>query len=324
VWAGLWIVYIVWGSTYLAIRLMVRTIPPLMAGGVRFFVAGTLMCGLIAAKRGTGALRLTRPQLAACLLLGALLPAAGNGLVTVAEKHVPSSLAALIISSVPLWVVVFRFLDGERPGTGTLIGVGVGFVGVATLLLPGRPEGVHLIGVITVLIAALAWASGSFLTPRVKTPGNVLVTVAWEMVFGGAFLLIASVAAGESVDLGGLSAESVGGLVYLIFIGSMVAYTAYGWLLGNAPISRVATYAYVNPVVAVFLGWAVLSEDITALTLAAAAVIVASVAGIVRHETPGAPTEAHLESGDRLLDRSLTLEQLERRADGVVSVEHGE
>jgi drug/metabolite transporter (DMT)-like permease len=286
VWAALWIVYIVWGSTYLAIRLMVRTIPPLLAGGTRFFVAGLAMCGVLAASRGAGALRLSRPQLASCLLLGALLPAAGNGLVTVAEKHVPSSLAALIISSVPLWVVLFRFVDRQRPGTGTLVGVAVGFAGVALLLLPGRPEGVHLIGVITVLIAALAWASGSFLTPRVKTPDDILVTVAWEMVFGGAFLLIASAAAGEHVDLGGLSAESIGGLVYLILIGSIIAYTAYGWLLGNAPISRVATYAYVNPVIAVFLGWAVLSEDITALTLVAAAVIVASVAGIVRHETP--------------------------------------
>jgi drug/metabolite transporter (DMT)-like permease len=291
VWTALWIVYIVWGSTYLAIRLMVRTIPPLLAGGVRFFVAGALMCGVIAARRGTRALRLSRPQLGSCLLLGALLPAGGNGLVTVAEKHVPSSLAALIISSVPLWVVVFRFVDGQRPGRGTLIGVAVGFVGVALLLLPGRPEGVHLIGVITVLIAALSWAGGSFLTPRVDTPPDVLVTVAWEMVFGGAFLLIASGIAGEHVDLGGLSAESLGGLVYLIVIGSMVAYTAYGWVLGNAPISRVATYAYVNPVIAVLLGWAVLSEDITALTLVAATVIVASVAGIVNQESAGVPQE---------------------------------
>ena len=285
-WTALWIVYIVWGSTYLAIRLMVRTIPPLLAGGTRFFVAGLAMCGVLAARRGARSLRLSRAQLASCLLLGALLPAAGNGLVTVAEKHVPSSLAALIISSVPLWVVVFRFGDGERPGAGTLIGVAVGFAGVALLLLPGRPEGVHLIGVVTVLIAALAWASGSFLTPRVKAPEDILVTVAWEMIFGGAFLLIASAAAGENVDLGGVSAESLGGLVYLIFIGSIVAYTAYGWLLGHTPISRVATYAYVNPVIAVFLGWAVLSEDITPLTLVAAVVIVASVAGIVRHETP--------------------------------------
>jgi len=312
VWVALWIVYIVWGSTYLAIRLLVRTIPPLLGAGVRFFVAGLLLCGVIAAQRGVRSLRLTRSQIASCALLGALLPAAGNGLVTVAEKNVPSSLAALIISSVPLWVVVFRFATGERPRPGTLVGLGIGFIGVTLLLLPGRPAGVHLIGMLTVVLAALCWASGSFLTPRVDTPSDLLVTIGWEMLFGGAFLLIASAAAREHVDLGGVSAESLGALIYLITIGSIIAYTAYGWLLNNIPISKVATYAYVNPAVAVFLGWAVLSENITALTLVAAAVIVASVAGIVRQESP---PPAELEPGDRVLDRRVALEQLERASD---------
>jgi drug/metabolite transporter (DMT)-like permease len=289
-WAALSTIYIVWGSTYLAIRLMVRTIPALLGGGVRFLVAGGVMCAFIAARRGLGALRLSRRQLAATVLLGALMPAGGNGLVTVAEKHVPSGVAALIISSVPLWVVLLRFLDRQRMRPGVLAGVALGFVGVALVLLPGgRPSGVHASGVVVVLFAALCWASGSFISPRLPLPSDPLAIVAWEMVWGGVILLIAAAGAREPVHPATFTAQSIGGLVFLITIGSIVAYTAYTWLLRNVPISKVATYAYVNPVIAVFLGWAVLSEQLSRLALAGAAVIVASVAAIVRQEPASAP-----------------------------------
>jgi drug/metabolite transporter (DMT)-like permease len=292
VWVALWVVYIVWGSTYLAIRVMVRTIPPLLAGGVRFLLAGALMSGWIGLRSGFGSFRVTRSQLASTALVGALLPAGGNGLVTLAEKHLPSGLAALIVASVPLWVVLFRYLDRQRMHRGTLGGVAVGFAGVALLLLPGgQPEGVHAVGFVLVLCAAASWASGSFISPRLNLPRDPFVTTGIEMLFGGAILTVAGLAAGEAADfrLGHFSGESIAGLAYLITIGSILAYSAYVWLLQHAPISKVSTYAYVNPVIAVFLGWAILDEQVTVATLLGAAVIVASVAAIVRQESAPSP-----------------------------------
>jgi drug/metabolite transporter (DMT)-like permease len=298
VWLALWVVYIVWGSTYLAIRVMVRTVPPLLGGGVRFLLAGTLMCGWIGLRSGFGSFRVTRSQLASTALVGALLPAGGNGLVTLAEKHLPSGLAALIVASVPLWVVLLRYLDRQRMHRGTLGGVALGFAGVALLLLPGgQPEGVHAVGFILVLCAAASWASGSFISPRLTLPRDPFVTTGIEMLFGGAILTVAGVAAGEAPDfrLGHFSGESIAGLAYLITIGSILAYSAYVWLLQHAPISKVSTYAYVNPVIAVFLGWAILGEQVTVATLLGAAVIVASVAAIVRQESAPSPAS---EPGD--------------------------
>jgi drug/metabolite transporter (DMT)-like permease len=287
VWAALWVVYIVWGSTYLAIRVMVRTMPPLLASGMRFLVAGLLMCGWFAARRGLASLRMSRRELMSVALIGLLLPAGGNGLVTVAEKHVPSGLTALIIASVPLWVVVFRLLDRQRVARTSLGGVAVGFVGVALLLVPGgHPSGVGAIGVVLVLVAALSWASGSFLAGRLTLPRDPLVATGVEMVAGGLVLAVSGLVAGEasSFDVTRVSGESLAGFVYLVTIGAIVAYSAYVWLLQSAPISRVSTYAYVNPVIAILLGWAILSEQLTLMTLVGAAVIVASVAAIVRQE----------------------------------------
>ena len=295
VWAGLWTIYVIWGSTYLAIRIMVRTVPPLLGAGLRFAVAGALMLAVLRIRRGS--LRVTRRQLVSAAAVGTLLAAGGNGLVTVAEQEVPSSLAALLIASVPLWVVLLRARLGERPGRATLAGVAVGFAGVSLLLLPGgQPAGVSIAGLLLVILAAVSWATGSVASSRADLPADPLVSTGYQMTIAGALMVVASAVAGELGDVhwGGLSAESLGAFTYLIFIGSIVAYTAYTWLLQHAPVSRVATYAYVNPVIAVFLGWIVLSEEITALTLVGAAVIVASVAFIVRHEAvppPAVPEE---------------------------------
>jgi len=309
VWAALGAVYVIWGSTYLAIRVMVEDVPPLLGASVRFLVAGLVMLAFLAARGRR--IRVAPRALAGAALVGLLLPAGGNGVVTVAEQNVPSGLAALLVASVPLWVVLLRLVIArERVATGTLVGVGVGFSGLALLLLPGsRPADATTVGVILVLIAACSWATGSFLSPRLTMPADPLVSTAWQMVAGGAALLVGGVIAGEPLDvgLGHASAQSLLALAYLITAGSWVAYTAYAWLLQNAPISQVATYAYVNPLVAVVLGWAILDEQLVVGMLAGAGLVVASVAAIVTRES--APRRAAAEERERAAQEERSVKQ---------------
>lgn len=287
-WAALGAVYLIWGSTYLAIRVMVETVPALLGAGVRFVVAGGALLVVLAARGGLSRVRVDGPMLLRLAVIGTLLAAGGNGLVTVAEENVPSGLAALIVASVPLWIVVYRSAWRDRVSSATLAGVAIGFLGVALLLLPGnRPEGVPLGGSLLIVAAAASWGLGSFISQRVSMPGDPLVSTGWQMLAGGLVMLVASFVAGEpgDVDVAGFSTKSVLSLVYLITIGSIVAYSAYTWLLQHAPISQVATYAYVNPMVAVLLGWAILNEEVPPTMLAASAVILVAVAAIVRFET---------------------------------------
>jgi drug/metabolite transporter (DMT)-like permease len=288
VWLALGIVYVVWGSTYLAIRVAVETMPPLLMGAARFIVAGSLLYA-IARFRGAPSVRsLTRAQLGASWLVGSLLVAGGNGVVNVAEQYIPSSLAALVISSVPLWVVVMRRVTGERVPVLTLASVGVGFCGVALLLLPGgATDSGKPIGFVLVVCAAFSWALGSFTSRRLPLPSNALLSTSVQMLGGGLTMLVLGLALGEASDAhpSHFSGDSLLAFAYLIFIGSLIAYTAYVWLLQNAPISKVTTYAYVNPVVAIFLGWSILSEKVTPTTLLGAAVIISSVAVTVRRES---------------------------------------
>jgi drug/metabolite transporter (DMT)-like permease len=288
VWLCLGIVYVVWGSTYLAIRVAVETMPPLLMGAARFTTAGLLLYAVARARGAPSAKTLSRRQIIACWIVGSLLAAGGNGVVNVAEQYIPSSLAALVISSVPLWVVVMRRVTGEAVPRLTLASVAVGFAGVALLLLPGGAT--HLgkpIGFVLVVFAAFSWALGSFSSRRLALPPNALLSTAVQMFGGGLTLLVAGLAFGEASDVhpDRFSTDSLLAFAYLILIGSLVAYTAYVWLLQNAPISKVATYAYVNPVIAIFLGWAILSENVTATMLVGAVVIVCSVAATVRRET---------------------------------------
>ncbi len=288
VWTGLWIVYLVWGSTYLAIRVMVETVPPLMGAGVRFTVAGAVMLGVLALHRSV---RPTRAQLLSALAVGILLPGA-NAVVTVAEQEVPSALAALLIASVPLWVLLMRRATGEPVSRAGIAAVLVGFAGVALLLRPGEQSAdASLLALGAVVFAAVMWASGSFASPRLRLPGDPLVSTGWQMLLGGLVIVAAGLAAGEAADVDpeAFSVRSVVALSYLIVFGSWLAFTAYAWLLQNAAISRVATYAYVNPVVAIVLGYLVLDEVITPLTLVGAAIIVVSVALVVRIENARRP-----------------------------------
>jgi len=293
-WAALATIYIVWGSTYLAIRIMVETMPPLLGAGVRFAVAGAIFWAVLRLRGGAERVRITRGQVLGTALAGTLLCFGGNGLVTVAEQEVPSGLAALIIGAVPLWVVLMRLGEGDRPARGTLAGVVVGFLGLAVLVLPGdRPGDAPLWGVLLIVAASISWAAGSFYSKRMDLPSDSLVSTAFQMLLGGAGMIVVGLAVGEAgeVDVGEFSARSLAAFLYLITAGSLLAFTAYTWLLRNAPISTVTTYAYVNPVIAVVLGALILSEEVTVAIVAGAAAIVVSVATVVREE-PGKAASA--------------------------------
>ena len=284
VWAALWTVYLVWGSTYLAIRVMVETMPPLLAAGVRFSVAGAVMVAVLSLRRPV---RPTRAQLLSALLVGILLPGA-NAVVSVAEQEVPSGLAALLIASVPLWVILLRRLTGDSVSRASVGAVLVGFAGVALLLRPGEQSGdATVLGLVAVVGAALMWATGSFLSPRLSLPRDGLVSTGWQMLLGGLICVLVGLAVGEAGDVhvSEFSVRSIVALTYLVAVGSWFAFTAYAWLLQNAPIAKVATYAYVNPVVAILLGWLVLDEIVTPVTVVGAAIIVVSVALVVRIES---------------------------------------
>ncbi len=284
-WLALWTVYLIWGSTYLGIALAGETIPPVFAAGVRFVVAGLLMAGLVLWRRGRAPFRIGRPELASAALIGLLLPGA-NAMLFVAERDVPTGLASLVIGSVPLWIVLLRTVARDRPNTAAIASTIVGFAGLALLV---RPQGgATLGGMLLVLGSAIAWSVGSFLAARLPLPADALAATTVEMLAGGLVLLplgvALAVAQGESLDPASFSARSIGGFVYLVVFGSLIAYTAYVWLLANAPIGTVATYAYVNPVVAIALGAIVLNEAITWTIAAGAVLVLASVAVVIRQD----------------------------------------
>ena len=286
-------IYVVWGSTYLAIRVMVEDIPPLLGAGVRFLIAGGILYAWVALRRPASARRITRRQLAAAAVVGILLMFGGNGMVTLAEKEVPSGLAALLIASEPLWIILLRAsLGGERVPGMTMLSVAIGFAGVALLVLPGdRPEGAPLGWSLVVVLAALLWAGGSFAASRMDRPPDLLTTTAWQMLIGGAFMAVVGLAVGEAGDvhMSEISLDSAAAFVFLVLVGSIAAFTAYNWLLKHVAISTVSTYAFVNPVIAVFLGWLILSEEITGWVVLGTAVIVAAVAFVVLSAAEKAP-----------------------------------
>jgi drug/metabolite transporter (DMT)-like permease len=286
VWSGLGAIYLIWGSTYLAIRVMVETVPPLLGAGARFTIAGGVLLLALAARGGRQAIAVDRRRLGGALLVGLLLPGA-NAVVTVAEQRVPSGLAALLIASIPLWVILLRKAWGEDVPRSLVGAVLVGFAALALLLRPGAQSGdATALGLVACVGAAVMWASGSFASRKVALPPQLLVSTGWQMLLGGLACTLAGIVAGEpgEVHPGAFSVRSLVALAYLIVVGSWIGFSTYGWLLQNVPLSKVATYAYVNPVVAILLGWLVLGETVTPLTIGAAAVIVASVALVVSSE----------------------------------------
>ena len=286
VWVALWTVYILWGSTYLGIELAAETIPPFFAAGTRFLIAGVLMLGIVAWRRGTHVLRLTRGEVVASVIVGLLLPGA-NALLFVTERQVPIGLASLIIASIPLWVVLLRLAAQERPDLVSVAGLVVGFAGIALLVRPGGDSGRSAICCSTVL-GAFMWAFGSFLSPRLPVPRDPFAATAYEMLAGGIVLMTIAlfVYSPHEFNPANYSTRSIFGLWYLIIFGSIVGYSAYVWLLANAPIQQVATYAYVNPVIAIALGAIVLGESITWRIVGGALLVLAAVAIVVRRESP--------------------------------------
>ncbi|NJP30520.1 EamA family transporter [Micromonospora sp. HSS6-12] len=288
------LVYVLWGSTYLGIRITVESLPPLASAALRFATAGLVLAVVLRLRRGPGALRVDWRQLRSAALVGVLLLAGGNGLVVLAESGppgvaVPSGIAALLVATVPLLVVLLRSVTGDRPGLATLGGVTVGFVGLVLLVLPtGGVGAVPLVGALTVVAAATSWSVGSFLSGRLSMPADPFVATVYEMFAGAAVLAVLAAGRGElrGFDPGAVTARSWWALAYLMVFGSLVAFTAYVWLLHHAPISLVSTYAYVNPVVAVALGALLVAEPVTPQVLLGGAVIVAGVALVVTTERP--------------------------------------
>lgn len=272
-------VYIIWGSTYLAIRFAIETIPPFLMAGARYVTAGIL---LYAWSRLRGAPRPTAAQWRSAVLIGAFLLLVGNGGVVWAEQRLSSGLAALLISTEPLWIVLLVWMRSrkERPNRQTVAGLVLGVIGLILLVKPSPTGGVDLIGAGAILIASLSWAWGSLYGQRADLPESPLLATAMQMLGGGALQLGTAVLLGEPArfSLAAVSTKSVVSLAYLVVFGAIIAFTAYSWLLRVAPPVLVSTYAYVNPVVAVFLGWAFASEPLTAGTLGAAGVILTGVA----------------------------------------------
>jgi drug/metabolite transporter (DMT)-like permease len=280
VWTALVTVYIIWGSTYLGIAYAGETIPPLFAASTRFITAGTLMTILVVfVRRGT--LRAPLRETLSAMVIGVLLPGA-NSVLFFAERNVPTGLASLIIASVPLWVMVLRLGVGrERLPWPVLAGIGVGFAGVAVLAQPSG--GAKAYGIALCVLSALMWSTGSFLSSRLPMPADPFAATAIEMLTGGFVMLPFAV---FTVHHFSPSTTSILGWIYLVSFGSIIGYTAYVWLLANAPLGLVSTYAYVNPVVAITLGVLFRGEHLTWRLLIGAVIVVIAVATVVRREPP--------------------------------------
>lgn len=278
-------VYIFWGSTYLAIKYAIETMPPFIMAGSRFLIAGGLLfvVSLFSKDFEWPSWRHWRTS----LIIGTLLLLGGNGGVVFAEKYLSSSLAALLVATEPFWIVILSWLwlGNGRPSRRVVLGLALGFIGVA-LLVVGQGTGsadsstyYQILATAAVIAATICWATGSIYGLRAPVPRSAVLTAGMQMLSGGTVLMAASVPKGEwsGFSISQISAASWLGLGYLIVLGSLVGYTAYSWLLKNAQPSMVATYAYVNPVIAVFLGWGIAGESITGPILIGAAFVVVSV-----------------------------------------------
>jgi drug/metabolite transporter (DMT)-like permease len=290
--------YVVWGSTYLAIRVAVGTIPPFTQSSIRFLIAG-LILSLVTSRRPAGEPRPGRREWRDAAIIGGFLLVGGNGLVALGETTVRSGIAALLIATLPLWVAILgRLFFNLRLARSTLIGIGLGFAGVGALVWPvGGSASVDLAGAGILLGSPILWAIGSLYSARAHLPARPLAGVAMQMLCGGVMLGIVAVLTGEVSRFrpADVTPDSLAALAYLVAVGSLIGFTAYAWLLRVAPLSLIATYAYVNPIVAVALGSLILGEPVTPRTLLAGVIIILAVAMIVwargREPVPPRPEE---------------------------------
>jgi drug/metabolite transporter (DMT)-like permease len=289
-WVALWIVYIAWGSTYFAIKVAVRTLPPLLTAGTRFLAAAAILAGIVVLARRS--LRVDRREALAAGAVGVALLTLGVGLVHVAETRIDSGVAAMIAGSVPLQIVVWRLAAGERVPRQTAIAAGVGLVGLALVVGPGGISGgAAAVGLLVMLVASISWSTGSFASRWARLPRDPVVATVYEMLGGGLVLVVVALAAGEAadVDAAALAPGPVAAWAYLAIVGSVLGFTTYVGLLATAPISQVVTHQYVNPLVAVALGALLLEERPGPATLAGAVLIVGAVVVTARREGRGAP-----------------------------------
>jgi drug/metabolite transporter (DMT)-like permease len=281
------ILYVVWGSTYLGIAVAIESIPPFAMAAIRFVIAGVALLAWSIARDGRAFAWPSRREWRDSLIVGGLLLAGGNGFVALGQATVPSGIAALMIALMPAWVAVFgRLFYGERLPLAAIVGIAVGLVGVAILVAPtGEPGGsFDVFGLAMLALSPVCWSLGSlFSQHRASLPSRPLVATSAQMLTASVVLVMLSVGTGEPArfDTAAISAASLWALAYLTVIGSLVAYTSYVWLLRVAPLPLIATYAYVNPIVAVFLGTWLLQEPLTPRTLVAGAVIIFAVALII-------------------------------------------
>jgi drug/metabolite transporter (DMT)-like permease len=270
-WLSLWTVYLVWGSTYFAIAKTVETMPPLLSMGVRFLVAAILLGVYLLARNGASTFKIPRKEIISASFLGVMTLAFGIGTVAIAEEHIPTGVTSLIIAALPLWIALFRTITREKISKLTWLGTIIGFLGVVVLLQPGSIEPINnatskevTFYMFIVLFGNLAFAFGTYISPRFQLPKNLLLFTTIEMAAAGIFMLLAALIRGE--DFSRLSEATLSSwfwFAYLVLVGSILAYSAYLWLVVNAPVSLIATYAYVNPVIAIILGIIFLNEVIT-------------------------------------------------------------
>jgi drug/metabolite transporter (DMT)-like permease len=291
-WINLWTVYIVWGSTYFAIAIAIKTMPSLLAMGIRFLFAGTILGLVLIMKNGWRSLRVPIRERVNASTLGALLLGFGIGNVSLAEHTVPTGIVALIISAMPFWILIFRAIAGDHPARLSWIGVGVGFLGVAILLKPGQVHAINgasngklLFWMIMVAVGNAVWAFGTFISPKIALPKNALVLTTYEMFAGGLGLILVATIRGEHFSaFTHTSRASWLAMLYLVLIGSIIAYSAYLWLVSNAPVSLTATYAYVNPVIAVLLGSLLLHEKMSGSIFIGGSIVIAGVVLVISAE----------------------------------------
>lgn len=279
-------IYLIWGTTYLAMRVAVQTIPPFTVGALRFLVAGGLTLLFL---RLRGAPNPTLRQWKNSALIGCLLMVGGNGLVMWAVQKVPSGVAALVVATMPLWMTLFDWLfyRGPRPTIRVVFGLGLGFVGIIFLVRPDQVLAgefdLHLPSMVALFLAPLFWSIGSLQSRQVDLPKNAFMTTALESLGGGFVMMMLCIGMNEPsrLDVSGISIQSILATLYLAFFGSLLALTSYSWLLKNVSVARVSTYTFVNPVIAVVLGWLVLNEKVTWQTTVAVILIVFAVVLIV-------------------------------------------
>lgn len=295
IWLALSVVYLAWGSIFIGIKLTIAGLPPLGSMAVRFIVAGVLMLGWVAWRRGRAALAIDRVRGVNVAVLGVLLLGFGNGGNAIGQLlGVPSGTTALIVATVPMFVLVFGILEGHRPSAWSLGALGLGLTGMAILVTGGSGSaGLPVAGLVAVLLGCFTWALGSWLQPRLTVPGDALANAAYQMVAAGIFLLFCAVVRGEQLPAR-VDGRSLLALLYLIVVGSIIGFTCYSWLLGRAPLRLIATHTFVNPVVAVTLGALLAGEALTGRVLIGGLIIVVAVVlaitDHVRGPTPRPPS----------------------------------